>query len=55
MKRTCQIIGAVIVGVVCVALLPLIILVIIVYTIYAVIKAIGLAIQTAIKAKPDSL
>jgi hypothetical protein len=55
MKRIGQIIGAAIVGVVCVALLPLVILIIIVYTIYAVIKSILVAIQAAIKAKPAPL
>jgi hypothetical protein len=57
MKRIGQIIGAAIVGIFCVCMLPIIIPFIIVYTIFAVIKAIFVAIMaaTVIKAKGDSL
>ena len=52
MKRIGQIIGAAIVGTVCVVLLPLIVLVVIGYTLFAVVAAIIKAIQAAINAKP---
>jgi hypothetical protein len=57
MKRIGQIIGAAIVGIFCVCMLPIIIPFIIVYTIFAVIKAIFVAIMaaTVIKAKPGNL
>ena len=57
MKRIGQIIGAAIVGIVCMGLLPIIIPLIVLYTIFAVIKAIFVAIMaaTVIKAKPDIL
>jgi len=67
MKRIGQIVGAAIVGIGCVCLLPIIIPFIIVYTIFAVIKAIFVAIAvikaifvaimaaTVIKAKPGNL
>ena len=57
MKRIGQIIGAAIVGIVCMGLLPIIIPIIVLYTIFAVIKAFFVAIMaaTVIKAKGDSL
>jgi len=54
-KRICQIIGAAIVGIVCVILLPLVIVFAVIASVVAVIKAILSAIRTAIKAKPDPL
>jgi uncharacterized membrane protein len=54
-KRICQIIGAAIVGVVCVILLPLVIVFAVIASVVAVIKAVIAAVRTAIKAKPDSL
>ena len=55
MKTFGRIIGAAIVGVVCVALLPLVIVFAIIASIVAVIKAILSAIQVAIKAKGNPL
>jgi len=55
MKRICQIIGAAIVGVVCVALLPLVIVFAVIASVVAVIKTVIAAVRTAIKAKPDPL
>ena len=55
MKRICQILGAAIVGVVCVALLPLVIVFAVIASVVAVIKAVIATVRTAIKAKPDPL
>jgi len=50
-----KIIGATIVGIACVALLPLVIVFAAIASIIAVVKAVVGAIQAAIKAKPDNL
>jgi hypothetical protein len=55
MKRIGQVIGAAIVGLLCVALLPLVIVFAVVASVFAVVKAVVAAIQTAIKAKPPNL
>jgi hypothetical protein len=50
MKRIGQIIGAAIVGIICMCLLPIIIPIIIIYTIFAVVAAIGKVVVNAIKS-----
>jgi hypothetical protein len=53
MKRVGQIIGAAIVGIVCVCMLPFLIPLIMIYTVFAVIRAMVVAFIKAIKAKAD--
>ena len=53
MKRIGQIVGAAIVGIGCVCLLPLIIFIVFIYTIFAVTKAIFVAIMAATANKPE--
>jgi len=55
MRRVGQIIGAAIVGVVCVILLPLVIVFAVIASVVAVIKTVIAAVRTAIKAKGNPL
>ena len=55
MKRISQIIGAAIVGIVCVILRPLVIVFAVITSVVAVIKAVIAAVRTAIKAKGNPL
>jgi hypothetical protein len=55
MKTFGRIIGAAIVGVVCVILLPLVIVFAVIASVVAVIKTVIAAVRTAIKAKGNPL
>jgi len=55
MKRIGQVVGAAIVGIVCVILLPLVIIFAVIASVVAVIKTVIAAVRTAIKAKGNPL